>query len=378
VRVDLIAASIPIFFAMMGAEILYSRLLKKGFYRFPDSIADLGCGVVQQVTSVFTRFAVVAGYEYLFEHSALTRLSEGSIASWIALFVGVDFFYYWFHRLSHEVNLLWAAHVVHHQSEEYNLAVALRQSVVQGWYSWIFYLPLAVVGFPPPMFYTMLAINTLYQFWIHTRLVPKLGPLEWILNTPSHHRVHHGRNPQYINRNHGGTLIIWDRLFGTFEEEGDEVVYGVTEPIESWNPVWANLHAYRNLWADARSAPSWKDKIEVWFAYPGWKPPTAPEEALEKRSIGLEAPKYDPPITARIGAWVGVNFLAVILATVTLLDLRGKLSNLALAPLAAAIVLSCLGLGALFDGRRWARAFEVGRIAAIAAGVLAIVLARSG
>src|SRR5207247_5460488 len=177
-----------------------------------------------------------------------------------------------FHRMSHEVNAFWAAHVVHHQSEEYNLAVALRQGAFQSSFSWVFYLPLAVIGFPPLLFLTVSSLDTLYQFWIHTRAIGRLGPLEWVLNTPSHHRVHHGRNPQYIDRNHAGTLIIWDRMFGTFEPEGHAVIYGVTEPIASWNPVWANFHAYRNLWADAKRAKHWWDKIRIWFMPPGWKP----------------------------------------------------------------------------------------------------------
>jgi sterol desaturase/sphingolipid hydroxylase (fatty acid hydroxylase superfamily) len=376
VRADLIAAAIPIFFAMMAAEIAFSRIRKKGYYRLSDSITDLGCGVLQQVTSIFVRFAIVAGYEWLYANHALYQVPEDSIAWWIALFLGVDFFYYWFHRLSHEINFLWAAHVVHHQSEEYNLAVALRQSVFQGWFSWIFYLPLAVIGFPPPMFYTMLAINTLYQFWIHTRLLERLGPFEWIFNTPSHHRVHHGRNPEYIDRNHAGTLIIWDKMFGTFEPEGAEVVYGVTEPVKSWDPVWANFHAYRNLWADAVRAKRWRDKILIWFMPPGWKPPSAPPNALEYRSIDLEAPKYDPPFTKRLGVYAIANFVLVVMATVVMLDLRQSVkSTLALVPIAIAIGLTCMSLGAMFDGRRWSRSFEIARIGAVALAAVLFFIA---
>ena len=155
---------------------------------------------------------------------------------------------------------------------------------------------------PPAVVMFMLAVDLAYQYFVHTESIGKLPAwYEYLFDTPSNHRVHHGRNPQYIDRNHAGTLIIWDRMFGTFEPEGDAVIYGVTEPIASWNPVWANFHAYRNLWADAKRAKHWWDKIRIWFMPPGWKPPSAPD--LEYRSIELTAPKYDPPFHWRTGAW---------------------------------------------------------------------------
>ena len=174
--------------------------------------------------------------------------------------------------MSHQVNALWAAHIVHHQSEEYNLTVALRQSWFQGWFSWVFYLPLAFAGFDPIMFLTLSSFNTLYQFWIHTRAIKSMGFLEYILNTPSHHRVHHGSNPKYIDKNHAGTLIIWDRLFGTFQKEEEEVYYGITKPLASWNPFWANIHYWDDLVKTARQSPKISDKIKVFINPPGWFP----------------------------------------------------------------------------------------------------------
>jgi hypothetical protein len=161
---------------------------------------------------------------------------------------------------------------VHHQSEEYNLSVALRQSWFQGLISWVFYIPLAVAGFSPIMIVTVAAFNTLYQFWIHTETIRRMGPLEWILNTPSHHRVHHGSNPKYIDKNHAGTLIIWDKMFGTFQAEEEEPVYGITKPINSWNPVWANFHYWDELWQTAKKTPRLVDKIKVFTMPPGWFP----------------------------------------------------------------------------------------------------------
>ena len=173
----------------------------------------------------------------------------------IGLLFGVDFCFYWFHRIAHEYAAPWATHVVHHQSEEYNLAVALRQSAFEGCFAWVFYLPLAVIGFPPIWYVSMKAINLLYQFWIHTEAIDRLGPLEWVMNTPSHHRVHHARNPKYLDKNYAGMFIIWDRMFGTFQPEEEQPVYGITKPLQSWNPLWANLAAWVELFEDAWHAP---------------------------------------------------------------------------------------------------------------------------
>ena len=205
------------------------------------------------------------------------RYSAGG--KWLAaivLFLGVDCAYYWFHRIAHEYNAPWAGHVVHHSSEDYNLAVALRQGTFQGLFSWVFYLPLALVGFPPAWFAAVSSFDTLYQFWIHTRLIGKLGPLEWVFNTPSHHRVHHARNPKYLDKNYAGTLIIWDRMFGTFQAEEEEPVYGLVKPLNSWNPLWANLHVWNDLFRDAWLAPRWSDKLRIWFMPPGWRPEGLP------------------------------------------------------------------------------------------------------
>ena len=193
----------------------------------------------------------VAGWEFSTGHSAV----------WLGAFVLTDFAYYWAHRLSHEVNLLWIGHSVHHQSEDYNLGVALRQSVLQKVLLIWVYWPLAMLGFPPEMFLTSMAINLLYQFWIHTELIDRMGPLEWVLNTPSHHRVHHGRNPEYIDRNHAGVFIIWDRMFGTFQEEIVKPTYGVTRPTDSFNPVYAQWKPVADLWRDLRAIPGWLDRV---------------------------------------------------------------------------------------------------------------------
>jgi sterol desaturase/sphingolipid hydroxylase (fatty acid hydroxylase superfamily) len=192
---------------------------------------------------------------------------------WVLLFFGDEFSYYWFHRVSHECRLFWASHVVHHSSERYNLSTALRQTWTGSFMSFVFWLWLPIVGFAPAMIMTMKAISLLYQFWIHTELVRSLGPLEAVFNTPSHHRVHHGSNPRYIDRNHGGTLIIWDKLFGTFEPENpaDPVRFGLTKDIETYNPVRIAFEEWIDMFRDVWRAPGWNNKLRYLLGNPGWR-----------------------------------------------------------------------------------------------------------
>src|ERR1700722_8367252 len=225
-RSGYIALAVPFFFVLIGAELAFARAKKRSVYRVGDALGDLGCGMFQQVLLLFLAGASLALYTWVFEPHRLVTWSSAAVP-WVIALVGVDFLYYWWHRLSHEVNVLWVAHVVHHQSEDYNLAVALRQAILTSFTAVPFYLPLAFLGVPPLVFASANAISTLYQFWIHTELVGKLGWFEGWLNTPSHHRVHHAVTPQYLDRNYGAILIVWDRLFGTFIREEEAPVYGI-------------------------------------------------------------------------------------------------------------------------------------------------------
>jgi sterol desaturase/sphingolipid hydroxylase (fatty acid hydroxylase superfamily) len=366
---NLIVLAIPVFFLLIGIELLWTWREEKRFYRLNDSVNDLSCGILEQVAGVFLKTALFAGYLLVFERYRLLEIATSSTAAWVLCWVGVDFFYYWFHRLSHEVNAGWAAHIVHHQSEEMNLAVALRQSVFQGALSWVFYLPLALVGFPPAMFLAVSSLNTLYQFWIHTRLIGKLGPLEWVLNTPSHHRVHHGRNPKYIDRNHAGSLIVWDRIFGTFQEEEEEPVYGITKPLESFNPVWANLHYWAELWNQARRAARPLDRLRVFWKAPGWRPEDLGGFEAAPEVDAASYRKYDPPAPRALRVYVFVQFVALNLVASAFLFQQATLSPLARTALAVLILVTVVSLGGLLDGRSWAAGAETFRLAGgVAAG----------
>ncbi|MBI3933028.1 MAG: sterol desaturase family protein [Acidobacteria bacterium] len=372
--VNYIVLAIPVFFLLIGLELLITRVLEKDYYRLSDSVSDLSCGIVQQLLDVVVKTALFAGYFFVYERFRLFEISSAATWSWVGCFLGVDFLYYWFHRMSHEVNAFWAAHVVHHQSEDYNLAVALRQGAFQGWFSWAFYLPLACLGFPPLVFLACTSFNTLYQFWIHTRVIGRLGPLEWVLNTPSNHRVHHGRNPKYIDRNHGGTFIVWDRLFGTYAPEEDEPVYGITTPLRSWNPLWANLHYWAELTAKARRAPRFADKVRLFLKPPGWQPAELGGfQAAPEVDPGYR--KFDVPLPRGLAAYAFAQFTLVLLASAALLFLEERLTAALVAGGVAVLIANLAILGAVLERRTWAPAAEAARIVAAAAGAIALTSA---
>jgi sterol desaturase/sphingolipid hydroxylase (fatty acid hydroxylase superfamily) len=367
-----IVLAIPAFFLLIAIELLWARWQERDYYRLNDSVNDLSCGILQQLFEVFAKTAIFAGYLFLYERWRVADV-PGTAWAWAACFLGVDFFYYWFHRLSHERNALWATHIVHHQSEEYNLAVALRQSAFGGAFSWVFYLPLALAGFPPLMFLTCSSFNTLYQFWIHTRAIGRLGPLEWVMNTPSHHRVHHACNPKYIDRNYAGVFIVWDRLFGSFKPEDEEPAFGITKPLRSWNPFWANLHYWAEMLDVARRSRGWRDRLRMLWAAPGWRPadqggflaPPEIDRATQRR--------FDPPLARGLSLYVLLQFVAVLVFTSVMLFNQKRWSVALLGAGTAAVVWSLVGLGALLEGKRWALAAEVGRVAVLALGASALL-----
>lgn len=287
-------------------------MTKKKYYRFNDAVTNLSCGIGSQVLGAFFGIITFMAYTYSFENFSLFKIPSNPL-TWLLLFLGVDFAYYWFHRLSHEINAIWATHIVHHQSEEYNLSVALRQSWFQTLFSWWFYLPLAFLGFDPLMMISVIALNTLYQFWIHTKAINKFPRIiEFIFNTPSHHRVHHGTNPQYIDKNHAGSLIIWDRMFGTFQKEEEEVVYGITTPLKSFNPFWANFHYWQELVSNAKQARSFKEKILVFLKPPGWFPESMggfkPAPPVDINNVQ----KFDISVRKIINAYVLFQFTLIL------------------------------------------------------------------
>jgi sterol desaturase/sphingolipid hydroxylase (fatty acid hydroxylase superfamily) len=277
----LILYAIPAFIVLMVVEALWARAARREAaaaaaaapirgYALPDTATSLTLGIGNVIIAGFTKAAAYAILVVLYRHRVFT-VGTG-VAAWVLLFFAEDLCYYAFHRASHEVRFFWAAHVNHHSSQHYNLSTALRQSWTTPFTAPIFWWPLALLGFAPWMIVTQQAISLLYQFWLHTEAIRRLGPLEAILNTPSHHRVHHGSNIEYLDRNHAGILIIWDRLFGTFEPERAPVAYGLTKNLDTFHPVRAAFHEWRALFRDVRSARTLRDALGYAFGPPGWSP----------------------------------------------------------------------------------------------------------
>jgi len=352
-----IALAIPFFFLLMGVELWAARRVGARVYRFNDALVDLSCGMSQQVLLVFAVGVLGTGYVWLYQHRFFTL--RGPVA-WLLAFFAVDLIYYWWHRLSHRVSFLWAVHVVHHQSEDYNLAVALRQAVLSVWTIWPFHLSLALVGVPPIVFATVESFSTLYQFWIHTELVGKLGWYERIFNTPSQHRVHHAVNPRYLDRNYAATLCIWDRLFGTFQEEREQPVFGLVKPLASFNPIWAQVQAWVALWRASREARG-LDRLRAWLKGPDWRPGGLRIEAPEVTRATQR--KHDPGIQPSLVAYLAANLFLAIAGTTYLLFTELTLPLRFQIALAALLLFTLLGWGGLMERRRWAPLVELGRLA---------------
>ncbi len=362
---NVILYAVPVFFLLIALELCADRWRGVRTYRLSDSINSLSAGVLSQVSGLLTKLVGLLTYGFAVEHLALFELSAESLWVWVFAFFFYDFCYYWAHRIGHERNVFWAAHVVHHQSEDYNLTTALRQTSTGFLLGWIFYLPMALAGVPLSVLIGVGLMNLLYQFWVHTRHVPKLGWLEWIFITPSNHRVHHAQNPRYMDRNYGGVFILWDRLFGTFQEELDEepVIFGVTTPLASWNPLWANLHFYVQLWRDARRADAWWDKLRIWFMPTGWRPAdVAARYPLSKPDLSQFVP-FDVPLSVGQKVYAAVQFAGYVLGTSWLLAIAGQhgLGELLLGW--AWVAFGLYAIGAWLENRPWATALELLRLA---------------
>lgn len=268
---DLINLAIPAFILLLVVEVVLDAVMRRDLYELRDAAASLTMGTGNVILGLATK-AMVFGIFTVMHRFALFNIGYQWWA-WVLIVFADDFTYYVFHRTSHECRLFWASHVIHHSSQRYNLGTALRQTWTGSFMSFVFWLWLPLIGFQPAMVMTMQAISLLYQFWIHTEIVRSLGPLEAVMNTPSHHRVHHAANARYLDRNHAGIFIIWDRLFGTFEPEdmNERPVYGLTKNINTYNPLRIAFHEWIDIWHDVRQAPTLHARLASLFGRPGRK-----------------------------------------------------------------------------------------------------------
>jgi len=356
----------PVFFLLIAIELIVGIKRGRNTYRLNDTLNSLSLGIMSQVAGVFLKVLAVGAYAWVYAHWSLFKLPAGSLWVWISGLLLYDFMYYWLHRMGHETAVLWAAHVVHHQSEEYNLSTALRQTSTGSLLGWIFYLPLALLGYPVEMFIIIGLIDLLYQFWVHTRQIGRLGWLDRVLVTPSNHRVHHAVNDIYLDRNYGGILILWDRLFGTFIDELDThpVGYGTRSPLRSWNPLWANLEVYKAVALDAWRARRWLDKLQIWLRPPGWRPADV-AAAYPSPAFDIHRPLYDPPLSGARMWYCLVQFILILQITTHFLGAYKAVSYTAGLAYAAWLVAGLWIVGGLMEQRRpYYLPLEIGRLLA--------------
>ena len=348
-----IVLSIPVFMILITIEWTVDAIKNKNRYNFNDVIGNIGCGITEQITAIFVKVLVIAAYTFIYTNFRLTEVPH----TWywgIILFIAVDFFYYWAHRKSHEINLFWVGHVVHHQSEEYNLSVALRQGTLQKIFTAVFFWPLAILGFDPIWFLLMGAFVTLYQFWIHTEYIDKMGWFEYLFNTPSHHRVHHGRDAKYLDKNHGGTFIIWDRMFGTFQLEEETPNYGVTTQLQTFNPVTATLIPIKQLIQKTVQTPGFTNKLKAIFYGPGWS-----YSAITEKEITT---KYRVPLSTKTIIYLAFMFLQTIGLSSYVLFAYKTLPANNVVVLAVISLFSLWSIGNLADNKSYAISVEIIRV----------------
>lgn len=353
--INVYSVATPVVLAVVALEAVYCLYQKNGYYRFDDAMANFGTAIGHQVTNVAVAAFVFQVFTFLHGRYAFADWGR-TPATFAAMYVLMDFLFYWFHRLGHAVNFLWAAHAPHHSSEELNYTVGLRASVTQRLASFLFYWPLALVA-KPEVSLPLIGLHLLFQLIPHTRAIKRLPRwIESFLNTPTHHRVHHAMNPKYLDKNFGGTFIVWDKLFGTYVEEVEEPVYGCLRPVNTFDPVAINTQYFKLLWKDAVDAPLFTDKLKLWFMPNGWRPIGVPPRAALTPVFGrakLRAeltPKQRWAMAAQLPPMLGAMYLVTMEGSP--LDVWGKCA-VGAAIWAVAILWGKTLDAARVPGRKW-------------------------
>ena len=352
---NFVQLAIPFFILALLVEFCFGALVKRQTYRLSDTVNSLQLGVLSRLVGILrlSFSAVVIGW--LVSNLGVESWSPDHWIYWVLSFVGYDFCYYWKHRFGHEWRIMWASHVAHHQSQDYNLSTALRQTSTD-YIGFVFYLPLYLLGMPAEVVISVGSLNLVYQFWVHTEHIKTLGALDYILVTPANHRVHHAVNDGYLDKNYGGVFILWDRLFGTFvmEDQAKECIYGIRHPLDSWNPLWANFHVWLDTVRICFQANAVRDKFLVWFRSPSWVPGSFSAE-VERQ---LDSEKYQPAASFFNKAYTFVQFW--IVTGVALMLQAGQ--NLLPRSLVLTIFIGLLGSiliqGFWLEARRHAYLFE--------------------
>jgi alkylglycerol monooxygenase len=353
-----ILIAIPFFFGSILFEFLYGKFKGKTWYNFEDAITNLNLGVGSQAFNAMTKLFIFAIFTYIFDHFAPFK-QEASLFSFVICVVAFDFIYYWAHRWGHEWNIFWGAHIVHHQSQEYNLSVALRQPWFHHLLAFVLFLPIPLLGFHPIVFGSAAAFVTLYQYWIHSQAIRSLGWFEWIFNSPSHHRVHHAINPQYLDKNYAAVLIIWDRMFGTFVKEEEEPEYGTTIPLNSWNPFWANIHFYVDVFEGMKLEKGLWNKLSLWMKGPEYLGKLLNQDSSKYKNKEGHVEKYHVKPKLNMQLYVLVQFIALAFGIVSFLGHFNELSWFYRIVFFSLIILTTMNCGAIMEGRKWVNRVEI-------------------
>ncbi|CAF4781042.1 unnamed protein product [Rotaria sp. Silwood1] len=357
---DYVVKVIQLFFVLQALELVTSIYRGKKLPRFNDVFSSVAAGIISRIPRLFFRSIELSTYIWVYENVRIfPRLPWNSPITYWVTFLGVDLGYYWLHRMAHEVNLFWASHQAHHSSEDYNLSTALRQGVMQAYASWIFYLPLALFV-PPPIFLIHTQMNLLYQFWIHTEAISNLGPFEYILNTPSHHRVHHGRNPYCIDKNYAGVFIIWDRLFGTFaaERKDEQIAYGLIHPIKTFDPLETQFVHLKYMFKQFLQRQGWQNKLSVIWKGPGWAPglPRLGSDKFPKVKHPIRV--YHPNVSTALSLYTFIHFAYVLIQYSAVLKYSKNYSVVALLLYSIILIYTLQTFGAIFDQKKNALHYE--------------------
>jgi sterol desaturase/sphingolipid hydroxylase (fatty acid hydroxylase superfamily) len=354
--------AIPFFVALILIERIAAGMKGAAVIRSMDTLSSLSSGLTNVIKDVLGLTVIILSYGWMVEHMALINI-EATWLVYVLAFLGLDFAGYWVHRISHRVNYFWNHHIIHHSSEEYNLGCALRQTI-SAWFSitFVFLVPIALLGVPAEVVAIVAPLHLFAQYWYHTRLIGKLGFLEKIIVTPSHHRVHHAINEEYLDKNLAQIFIFWDKLFGTFQEELDDVpaVYGVKRPIRSWNPFIINFIHLWQLIKDAWRANSWWDKLRIWFMPTGWRPSDVVEKyPLDTISDVYAYQKYDPKLSNGLQFWSWTQFVFTFFSMMYLFNHLNAMTFLEMLAYGAFLYLSIFGFTMLMDKSKFAWVVEI-------------------
>ena len=347
-KLDLIAFAVPFFVFFMFFEYYVSKKKNKNIHQFNESVANINVGIVERISDLLTTGSFFFLFTWLHENFSLFDITQNWY-TWILLFLSTDFVWYWYHRFGHEINLFWAAHIVHHQSDDFNYTAAARITIIQAVARGLFWSILPIIGFPPQMITVLLLIHGTYPFFTHTQLIGKLGWLEYIIVTPSHHRVHHSSNPEYLDKNYGDMLIIWDKIFGTFVEETVEPKYGLTKSLGSNSFLWQHFHYFLELGVAYRLAKTFKEKINVIFGSPSSHDPRIRTLLERKLSQKVKHIAYSSKLIVAIQI---KTITTIIVLFVTILFSK-HITSTNLYLLTLFILLSVIITGAMLEQKRW-------------------------